>query len=175
MAARPDVHGLRPANMLVSNVRGPDRPLYLNGARLEAMFPISTLIAGVGLNVTFMSYAGQVVFGFTGNGSALPEVETVAAFVGEAFAALEVDAYATSPIGSTTSSRGAYGFTSIDPTKNTGVLSLPRRRSTRILDRTTVLQEVAMTGTEFWALGYLSGMLMAWLMRKTERPPRANR
>ena len=88
-AARPDVHGLRPANMLVSNVRGPDRPLYLNGARLEAMFPISTLIAGVGLNVTFMSYAGQVVFGFTGNGAALPEVETVAAFVGEAFAALE--------------------------------------------------------------------------------------
>ncbi|HXW09162.1 MAG TPA: hypothetical protein VD737_00980 [Steroidobacteraceae bacterium] len=37
------------------------------------------------------------------------------------------------------------------------------------------LQEAAMTGTEYWALGYLSGMLMAWLMRKTERPPRANR
>jgi len=88
-AARPDVHGLRPANMLVSNVRGPEHPLYLNGARLEAMFPISTLIAGVGLNVTFMSYAGQVVFGFTGNGAALPEVETVAAHVGEAFDALE--------------------------------------------------------------------------------------
>ena len=88
-AARPDLHGLRPANMLVSNVRGPEHPLYLNGARLEAMFPISTLIAGVGLNVTFMSYAGQVVFGFTGNGAALPEVETVAAHVGEAFDALE--------------------------------------------------------------------------------------
>jgi len=87
-ATNPDLHGLRPANMLVSNVRGPDRPLYLNGARLEAMFPISTLIAGVGLNVTFMSYAGQVVFGFTGNGAALPEVETLAAHVNEAFAAL---------------------------------------------------------------------------------------
>ena len=33
----------------------------------------------------------------------------------------------------------------------------------------------AMTGTEFWALGYFSGMLVAWLMRKTERPPRTNR
>jgi diacylglycerol O-acyltransferase len=88
-AANPHLHGLRPANMLVSNVRGPDRPLYLNGARLEALFPISTLIAGVGLNVTFMSYAGQVVFGFTGNGAALPEVETVAAYVATAFAALE--------------------------------------------------------------------------------------
>jgi diacylglycerol O-acyltransferase len=88
-AANPDVHGLRPANLLVSNVRGPERPLYLNGARLEALFPISTLIAGVGLNVTFMSYAGHVVFGFTGNGAALPEVETVAAHVGAAFAALD--------------------------------------------------------------------------------------
>jgi diacylglycerol O-acyltransferase len=88
-AAHPDLHGLRPANMLVSNVRGPERPLYLNGARLEALFPISTLIAGVGLNVTFMSYAGQVVFGFTANGAALPEVETVAAHVDEAFAALD--------------------------------------------------------------------------------------
>lgn len=89
-AANTDLHGLRPANMLISNVRGPDRPLYLNGASLEAMFPISTLIAGVGLNVTFMSYAGQVVFGFTGNGAALPEVETLAAHVGEAFATLEL-------------------------------------------------------------------------------------
>jgi diacylglycerol O-acyltransferase len=87
-AANPDLHGLRPANLLVSNVRGPERPLYLNGARLEALFPISTLIAGVGLNVTFMSYAGQVVFGFTGNGAALPEVETVATHVAAAFATL---------------------------------------------------------------------------------------
>lgn len=38
-----------------------------------------------------------------------------------------------------------------------------------------MLQEGAMTGTEYWALGYFSGILMAWLMRKTERPPRANR
>jgi len=86
--ARPEALGLLPANMLVSNVRGPERPLYLNGARLEALFPVSTLIAGVGLNVTFMSYAGRVVFGFTANGSALPEVESMARYAAEALEAL---------------------------------------------------------------------------------------
>jgi len=85
---RPEALGLLPANMLISNVRGPDRPLYLNGARLETFFPVSTLIAGVGLNITFMSYGGQVVFGFTANGSALPEVESMARYTSEAFEAL---------------------------------------------------------------------------------------
>jgi WS/DGAT/MGAT family acyltransferase len=81
--------GLIPANVLISNVRGPDETLYLNGARLEAFFPVSTLIVGVGLNVTLMSYDGQIILGFTANGSALPEVETLAKYTQEAFEALE--------------------------------------------------------------------------------------
>jgi hypothetical protein len=87
--ARPEALGLLPANMLISNVRGPERPLYLNGARLETFFPVSTLIAGVGLNITFMSYADQMVFGYTANGSALPEVESMARLTAQAFTALE--------------------------------------------------------------------------------------
>ena len=81
--------GMLPANVLISNVRGPGETLYLNGARLEAFFPVSTLIAAVGLNVTFMSYAGQVILGFTANGSALPEVESLAKYTQEAFESLE--------------------------------------------------------------------------------------
>ncbi len=77
------------SNVLVSNVRGPEETLYLNGAKLEAFFPVSTLIVGIGLNVTFMSYDGQVILGFTANGSALPEVESLAKHTREAFAALE--------------------------------------------------------------------------------------
>jgi WS/DGAT/MGAT family acyltransferase len=87
--ARPEIFGLRTANMLVSNVRGPEHPLYLNGARLEALFPVSTLIVGIGLNVTFMSYAGQVVLGFTANGSALPDVECLGEYARDAFERLE--------------------------------------------------------------------------------------
>lgn len=87
--ARPESWGFLPANMLVSNVRGPERPMYLNGARLDALFPVSTLIVGIGLNVTFMSYAGQMVLGFTANGSSLPEVESLGRHVDKAYAALE--------------------------------------------------------------------------------------
>jgi hypothetical protein len=43
----------------------------------------------VGLNVTFMSYDEQVIMGFTANGSALPEVESMAKYTQDAFVALE--------------------------------------------------------------------------------------
>jgi WS/DGAT/MGAT family acyltransferase len=86
---QPELLGLRPANVLVSNVRGPEHRLYLNGARLEALFPVSTLIVGVGLNVTFMSYANEIDMGFTANGAALPEVESLARHVQQAFESLQ--------------------------------------------------------------------------------------
>ena len=77
------------SNVLVSNVRGPTEPLYLDGARLEALCPVSTLISGMGLNITFMSYAGRVVIGFTANASALPDAGRLAQYTRDAFAALE--------------------------------------------------------------------------------------
>ena len=78
-----------PSNVLISNVRGPSESLYLAGARLEALCPVSTLISGMGLNITFMSYAGQVVIGFTANASALPHAGRLAQYTNEAFATLE--------------------------------------------------------------------------------------
>jgi WS/DGAT/MGAT family acyltransferase len=87
--AQPEAMGLRPANVLISNVRGPTETLYLNGAKLEGLFPVSTLIVAIGLNVTLMSYADKVILGFTANGSALPEVESLARYTQDAFAALE--------------------------------------------------------------------------------------
>jgi hypothetical protein len=50
---------------------------------------VSTLISGMGLNITFMSYAGQVLIGFTANASALPEAGRLAQYTREAFATLE--------------------------------------------------------------------------------------
>jgi len=78
-----------PSNVLISNVRGPVEPLYLRGARLEALCPVSTLISGMGLNITFMSYAGQVVIGFTANAASLPDAGRLAQYTREAFAKLE--------------------------------------------------------------------------------------
>ena len=77
-----------PSNVLISNVRGPAEPLYLAGARLEALYPVSTLISGMGLNITLMSYAGKVVVGYTCNASALPDADRLARHSREAFAAL---------------------------------------------------------------------------------------
>jgi WS/DGAT/MGAT family acyltransferase len=77
------------SNVLVSNVRGPDEPLYMGGARLEALCPVSTLISGMGLNITFMSYAGQVLVGYTANAAALPGIERLARFTQDAFGALK--------------------------------------------------------------------------------------
>jgi diacylglycerol O-acyltransferase len=77
------------ANVLISNVRGPNEPLYLSGARLEALCPVSTLLAGMGLNITLMSYAGQVVIAFTANAAALPHAHRLAKYTNEAFARLQ--------------------------------------------------------------------------------------
>jgi WS/DGAT/MGAT family acyltransferase len=45
-------------NVVASNVRGPDVPLYMAGARLVSFAPISIAIDGLGLNVTAFSYDG---------------------------------------------------------------------------------------------------------------------
>jgi WS/DGAT/MGAT family acyltransferase len=47
-------------NIVVSNVRGPDLPMYLAGARMVAFAPVSIAMNGLGLNVTGFSYAGTL-------------------------------------------------------------------------------------------------------------------
>ncbi|GLW11767.1 diacylglycerol O-acyltransferase [Microtetraspora sp. NBRC 13810] len=53
-----------PVNLIVSNVPGPQFPLYLGGARVEAYYPISVLtdVSG-GVNITCFSYDGSLDFG----------------------------------------------------------------------------------------------------------------
>src|SRR4051794_1784775 len=41
-----------PVNLVISNVPGPRNPLFLAGARLQAMYPVSVVVDGVGLNIT---------------------------------------------------------------------------------------------------------------------------
>jgi WS/DGAT/MGAT family acyltransferase len=47
-------------SIVVSNVRGPDQPIYLAGAQLVAFAPVSIALNGVGLNVTGFSYHGRM-------------------------------------------------------------------------------------------------------------------
>ena len=51
------------ANLVVSNVRGVPVPLYIAGAKMEAMYPMSILTAGMGINFTCVSYCDNMHFG----------------------------------------------------------------------------------------------------------------
>jgi hypothetical protein len=51
------------SNLIVSNVRGSDRPMYVAGARLDTMYPMSIITPGMGINFTCVSYVEQVDVG----------------------------------------------------------------------------------------------------------------
>ncbi|MGI8608902.1 MAG: WS/DGAT/MGAT family O-acyltransferase [Candidatus Dormibacteria bacterium] len=61
-------------NFVVSNVPGPQFPLYCAGARLDAIYPVSVITDGMGLNITVMSYCGQLHFGIVADRDMVPDV-----------------------------------------------------------------------------------------------------
>lgn len=71
-------------NVVVSNVAGPDVPLYLAGARLVAFYPLGPVAEGVGLNVTVVSYAGTVHFGVVACREAVPDAWALARHLDDA-------------------------------------------------------------------------------------------
>ena len=75
-------------NTLVSNVPGPKEHLYIKGARMEEMHPISTLPPSNLLNITLFSYADQLFFGLIATDE-LPNLDRLADYVLESFTALE--------------------------------------------------------------------------------------
>ena len=76
-------------NITISNVPGPDKPLYFRGAELVAIYPASIVTHGQALNITCESYAGSMNFGFTGCHASLPSMQRVAVYAADALAALE--------------------------------------------------------------------------------------
>ncbi|TNE91625.1 MAG: wax ester/triacylglycerol synthase family O-acyltransferase [Deltaproteobacteria bacterium] len=81
---------VRPAfNVVISNVPGPSQPLYFRGARLEGAYPLSIPFHGYGLNITLNGYAGDLNFGFIGCRDALPHLQRLAVYAGEALEELE--------------------------------------------------------------------------------------
>ena len=66
-----------PCNVVVSNIPGPDVPLYLAGARLVAMYPVGPVAEGVGVNVTVFSYLGTLYLGLQGCWDLVPDLEVL--------------------------------------------------------------------------------------------------
>ena len=76
-------------NITISNVPGPENPIYFRGAEMLGTFPASIVTHGQALNITCQSYAGMMDFGFTGCHASLPHMQRIAVYTGEAFDELE--------------------------------------------------------------------------------------
>lgn len=89
-------------NVIVSNVRGPAVPLYMAGAKLQTLLPISTILSGVGLTLTGFSYNGTLQVCFVACRRILPDPELFARCLERSFADLLAAALALPQDGAST-------------------------------------------------------------------------
>jgi diacylglycerol O-acyltransferase len=71
--------------LVISNVPGMREPRYLMGAKLIALYPMSVLIHAQGLNITVLSYAGELQFGLLSTPEIAPDVQHLADLIGKEF------------------------------------------------------------------------------------------
>jgi diacylglycerol O-acyltransferase len=73
----------------ISNVPGPRKTLYWNGARLEGSYPASAVFHGFALNITLVGYHKNLDFGIIACRRSVPHVQRLIDFLEEALAELE--------------------------------------------------------------------------------------
>jgi WS/DGAT/MGAT family acyltransferase len=76
-------------NLVISNVPGPQQPLYLAGARVLANYPVSIPYHGLAFNITVMSYIDSLDFGLTAHRTTVPDIDALMDLVVEALATLK--------------------------------------------------------------------------------------
>jgi diacylglycerol O-acyltransferase / wax synthase len=74
---------LPPFNLCISNVPGPNVPVYLCGAKLLAHYPVSVITDGQGLNITLIGYLGRLNFGLVSCRELVPDIEVLADYLVE--------------------------------------------------------------------------------------------
>jgi WS/DGAT/MGAT family acyltransferase len=79
-------------NMIVTNVPGPQIPLYVLGRELEEVFPVAFLPENHTLAVAIMSYNGKVGFGLLADYDSMEDIELVASGLTDSLAELEAAA-----------------------------------------------------------------------------------
>ncbi len=84
-------------NVVVTNVPGPQIPLYVLGRELEAIYPMVPLAENTALGIAIMSYNGRFGFGLTGDYDALADLEVLAEELSAAIAELAAAAGAGPP------------------------------------------------------------------------------
>ena len=78
----------RAFNVVVTNVPGPQFPLYLLGRKLLRIYPQVPLVRNTALGIAIMSYDGTLNFGLLGDYDALPDLDALAAALRDAIAEL---------------------------------------------------------------------------------------
>lgn len=79
-----------PVNLIISNIPGPQIPLYVCGRRLLAQYPVSVVTdASGGLNITAFSYDGQIAVGVVACREMVPDVWSVTGYLREALEELK--------------------------------------------------------------------------------------
>lgn len=77
-----------PVNLVVSNVPGPRSKLYLERAEMVNYYPVSTIVDGVGLNITVQSYCDTMDFAVVACRELVPDLDDLADYVIDEFAEL---------------------------------------------------------------------------------------
>ena len=85
------LHGIvrPPFNLIISNVPGPKKPLYMNGAKMVGTYPLSIPIQGMALNITCNSYDQDMDFGLTGCRRSVPHLQRLLTHLDDEVADLE--------------------------------------------------------------------------------------
>jgi len=65
---------LRPGNLMISNVPGPDFPLYFSGMQLRAVYPLGPVVDGVSINITVQTYLDTLYVGLNACPTAVPDL-----------------------------------------------------------------------------------------------------
>ncbi|MCW4355885.1 wax ester/triacylglycerol synthase family O-acyltransferase [Hoyosella sp. YIM 151337] len=82
-------HAPPPFNIVISNVPGPKKPLYWDGARLDGIYPLSIAMDGLALNITLTSNAGNLDFGVVGCRKSVPHLQRILTYLDDALVSLE--------------------------------------------------------------------------------------
>ena len=91
LAVRGAMRG-RPYNLVVTNVPGPQVPLYLLGGRMLSCFPVVNLLTEQALGVALFSYAGTLHWGFTADWELVPDLHEFVRAIEASFAELAEEA-----------------------------------------------------------------------------------
>jgi len=90
----------RAANLVVTNVPGPSKPVYLLGARMLEVYPVVSLDSNQTLGVALISYAGGLYWGFNSDWDVLPDVHDFVEAVHSEFEELRATVAAPAPAAS---------------------------------------------------------------------------